>query len=425
MPDWVERLDKTSYTSPSGKIFFPKIDLITRVGGKKASLHEILNKNIAIPQDQGNRVRRYPCDFYFTGNNGDTESDNFFEALHEKYTIANPGILKLPNWGNIRVMPFSEPTQTHNLVNGAGIFRISVEFITVPLIKYPTAEGLNDSEVTSDITELENTLNEANKNIDIDEPSKRSAFNAKIRTVVAVVKDSLSSVANRVDDINDTFRSIQSDIDSALSAGVTALEIMSQVNNLIRLPSQIADSTISKVQLYSQMANGITNSFVGFFNPKSDRTVELNSAIMYQSFSSFASTCLSEAALFTDYNTRDMVMTSLDFINDSEILSLENSSLIYQLLTGNIETIFKPDHNTNLELLLITGKTNAILLERSFSLKAKKTIILSAPSDAITLTYKYYKSVSLSNIEFFIKTNNLNDNEIIETPSGREIIVYV
>ena len=56
MAEWLDRLrTEASYVSPSGVESFFKFDIVSRDGGKKASIHEILNSNDAIIQDQGNR----------------------------------------------------------------------------------------------------------------------------------------------------------------------------------------------------------------------------------------------------------------------------------------------------------------------------------------------------------------------------------
>ncbi len=424
VPEWVDRLRDASFVSPSGVESFFKLDTLTRIGGKKASNHEILNKNEAIPQDQGNRAIEYPVEAYFTDGNGDTEANAFFFFLCEEYTKENPGILKHPIWGDIRVMPF-EWQQVHQLVNQAGIFRVPTTFRPVPLSSFPTVPGLDQSQIVANIDDLESVVEDANSLIDVDLAGLYSEFSAKVRDVTKVVSDSVEEIADTVDDVSDTFRLIKEDIDKAISVGASAVAIMSQVNNLIRLPGQIITSSIAKVESYATMASDIATSFVGFFNPDADRQGQKNQAIMFQSLSSVVSAATSEAALFTDFETRDAAGEALDFINATALLSEQETSVINQTLSDGIDSSFAPDHNTGLLLGQITGETNSILIDRSFDLKAKQTIVLQAPDDPVNLTWKYYRSTEISDIEFFIRTNNLQDNNIMEISPGTEIIVYV
>ena len=424
IPEWVNRLRSGSFTSPSGVVSNFKIDLLTRVGGKKASNHEILNKNEAIPQDQGNRSTAYPMEIYFTGSNGDQEANIFYKSMEEEYSIATPGILHHPyiDWGDIAVMPF-EFQQSANLVTGAGIVRIPVEFRKIPQARFPVPVGVNQSEISAEITELETTLEEANVQLDIEDATVFANFRAKINEVVDIISNAVGEIAARVDSVNDTFNLIIADIDSALVIGVDAIQIMSQVNNLIRLPAQIQDSTLSKVQAFATMTEAITISFLNSFGESSNKQVQLNDAVIYQDTAFFATTATAEAGLFTEYETRDAAGDALDFINDAFDLTEQRLSEIYQLLADGVINSFEPDHNTGLNASLIIGNTNSILIDRSFDLKAKQTVILVGPSDPITETWRFYKD--MTQLDFFIRTNNLQDNENLEIPAGTEIIAYV
>ena len=416
VPEWVDRLRPASFTSPSGIVSEFKVDLLTRIGGKKASNHEILNKNEAIPQDQGNRSKAYPMEVFFTGSNGDKLADTFFDSLGEQYTANTPGILNHPRWGDIAVMPF-EFQQSEQLVTGAGVFRVPVEFREIPQARFPVAIGVDQSEISADITALEDILEAGNEQIDIDDPGVFAEFRAKVNDVVTIVSDAIGTIADGVDEVGDTFRLIQDDIDSALVIGADAIQIMSQVNTMIRLPSQIVDNTLNKLQSYGTMIDGLLNSFANAFTTQDEET-QINFATMFQDLLYFSSSVISEAGLFTEYETRDAAGDALDFINNAFDLTEQRLSEISQLLPS-----FIPDHNTGLATLLIIGDTNSILIDRSFDLKAKQTVILSGPSDAITETWRFYKD--MAQLEFFIRTNNLQDNEILEIPAGKEVIAYV
>ena len=424
IPEWVNRLRTGSFISPSGIISEFKIDSLSRLSGKKASQHEILNKNEAIPQDQGNRSTVYPMDIYFTGTNGDQEANTCYDSFLEDYTIDNPGILRHPltDWGDIAVMPF-EFMQVVPLVRSAGVFRITVEFRGIPQSRFPIPEGVDQAEISADITEFEEIIEVANLQLDIEDPSVFAEFRAKINEQVAIIKNAIGDIAATVDSVNDTFNLIIADIDSALAIGVDAIQIMSQVNTLMRLPAQILSGTLNKVQSYGQMIEDIATSFITGFGVSSDKQSQINDAIIFQDVGLFASTITAEAALFTEYETRDAAGDALDFVNDSFVLIEQRISEIYQLLANGVITSFEPDHNTGLSALLIIGKTNAILIDRSFDLKAKQTVILSGPSDAITETWRFYKD--MDKLEFFIRTNNIQDNENLEIPAGREIVAYV
>ncbi len=93
VPDWVGRLRSASFTSPGGTTSEFKLDELNRTGGKKASMHEILNNDDGIPQDQGNKAESYSLSCYFTGSDGDQESDLFYKSLKEQYSVSSYGTL--------------------------------------------------------------------------------------------------------------------------------------------------------------------------------------------------------------------------------------------------------------------------------------------------------------------------------------------
>jgi len=442
MPEWLDRLRTASYISPSGIESFFKYDIVSRTGGKKTSIHEILNSDESIIQEQGNRINSYPMNIYFVGDNGDQQADNFISSLEEEYSPDNPGTLKHPRWGDISVIPF-EWQQNENYVNGAGIFRCQVEFKeSIPLTTSQLA-GLNESEIVANIDSLETAIDTANEGIIVTASSRYAEFRATMSEVVDIIVKGIGSVANAVDSVNDEFRAIQDDIERALSVGTSAVEIMSMVNNLIRLPSQIATDTINKVQLFTSLliptektnvSDPIANSpiirtFTDKVNPKLNRQGQINNAIMLQSISSMIVGATIESSLFTNLETRDTAGATIDLINSIASLVDEATLSVYQTLSDpdqanvNITNTFTPDHNTSLLLGQITGQANSLLIDRSFSLKAKKTITVMNPIDALSLCYKLYGTID--KLEFFITTNRLTDVEMIEIPAGRSVVAYV
>ena len=422
-PAWVERLREGSFTSPSGVVSNFRLDILARIGGKKASVHEILNKSESISQDQGNRTQVFPMEIYFTGGNGDQDADIFYESLREQYSVSSPGVLNHPRWGDINVMPF-EFQQVEQLVTGAGVFRVPVEFREIPTpVQFPSVIETDAADVSNDITELENTLEVSNESIDISDSGDAAAFSVKVTDIVNVVDVSLADIISTVDEVQDQFNLIKADIAEALDEGDDAVQVLSQVTNLIRQGTQVPDSTLRKVQGYAQMTAGIITGFIDDFSINPNVQENLNNARTAESMGLFSVAAVNEAALSTDYSTREAAGDALDFINLAFATVEQQLSLIYQLLTNGVVNSFAINHDSLSETGQIVAQTNAILLDRAFDLKKKQTIILIAPTDPITLTWRFYKDIT--QLQFFIDTNNLQDEEIIEIPAGREIAAYV
>jgi prophage DNA circulation protein len=421
IPAWVERLRAAQFVSPSGRVSNFKIDTLSRVGGKKASIHEILNKDEAIPQDQGNRSTVYQIEAYFTGENGDLEADVFYASLRERYSASSPGTLRHPRWGDLTVMPF-EFQQVEQLVTNAGVFRIPVEFREIPNAVFPAPSGVDQSEIVQNITALDEAVGEAGASINIDDSGDRAKFIAKMTNLVAETADVLSSIAAANEDLANTFSLIQTDILASVG-DVSPVTTITQLFNLIRTPSKVVDNTLTKVQGYAVLVSQMIDSFVNDFTDPNDVQANLNNARIAEGMILGAVSGTAEAGLFTDYDSRDAAGDALDLVNDAFTDTVQYLSELYGILDNGVSKSFAPDHNTLLLALLVNGQTNAILIDRSFDLRAKQTETLSGPSDPITLTYKYYGTID--ELEYFIATNHLTDNEIIEIPAGRQVIAYV
>lgn len=423
-PAWVSRLRPASFESPNGVVSDFKTDIVSRTGGKKASNHEILNRDISIVQEQGNKSIVYPIDAYFTGEDGDREADVFFKSLGEKYTVDTPGILRHPRWGDISVMPFSFQ-QSENLVSEGGVFRVIVEFRPIPLSNFPTPDGINESEITADANALEDTIEEANAVIDDSSSADYNTLANRIGRLVVIIEKSLGTVTSSV---QEEFDQIKDDIDTALAEFQPIVDVIDQVSSLIRLATDVYDDTLEKINAYQTMAEELALEFEGYFETATDVMDKINNALLYQSVSSTAAAATAEAAMDTDLETRDAVGVAIDAISEVETIANEGTLEIYQTIadgstTGIVSDQFAPDHNVSSSLGILTSKAISILLTRSFDLKSKLTTVLTGPSDAITLTWDLYGD--LDKLDFFILTNNIKDKEFYEIPSGREIIAYV
>lgn len=423
IPEWVERLRTASFVSPSGVESTFKLDILSRIGGKKASSHEILNSDEAIQQDQGNRSTSYPIEAYFTGTNGDQEADIFYKSLEEKYTTESPGLFRHPLWGDIPVMPFTFQ-ESAQLVTGAGIFRVPCEFRQTSLANFPTPSGGDIAEITAAIDEIEVVIETANENIEDENPSNYAQLKAIVSKIVTAVDNALSPIADLSDDIMDTYRLIKEDINEALDAGADIIIVLNQVNRLIRIPAKaiadvttFVDTTVDRVTSYYDMSVSIIRDILDYLGGVSDEVDKANIAEVFQSTLTISITSTAEAALATDFQTRDAAGYALDLINELEATICDEISTMSQNISG-----FDADHNTALSLSLIIGMVNGTLIDISFDLKSKRITILAGPSDAITLTWKFYRD--MSQLDFFIQTNDLQDLELIEIPAGRQIVSY-
>ncbi len=420
--EFLDRLRSGQFISPTGTTHDFKIDLLEQTGGKKGSSHEILNTNTAILQDQGNTVRTFPMNIYFTDGNQDLEAAAIVTAFEEHYTQSDPGVLKHPRWGDINVMPFTWSI-TEQLVKGAGITRITVEFKETPATDFPQPEGTNEQGVIYEIESLADSIEDAAAGIDDTDAGLYATFSANITDVINNVNGALDEIASKVDSVEDQFRAVQSDIQSALAAGDSAVQIISQVGQLIRLPGQITDATIAKVSGFADMFSSVVDGLMSSFRSSTSIGNGINTAITAELIGTQATAGIAEAAMFSDYTTREASGQAIDYLQTAREEYFIALGELTTGLSGNITQTFTPDVASQSGIAQIIADSYSVLISRSFDLKAKKSIILTAPSDPLTLTYKMYGSIDM--LEYFLLTNRIAGVEFVEIPAGREIVAFV
>ena len=417
---YLDRLRPASFIAPDGVEFFFLIDSLERSGGKKGATQEILDSGESISQDQGNQTETFTAPIYFPGPDYDLDADPFYKALGQQYSQSNPGILKHPRWGDINVFPFTW-SQSEQLIDGSQISRIAVTFREVFPQIFPTTDDRSLDAALLNLDETEVVSEELSKGINVDTVQAQTNIGGKIQDAVGIITDSIRDITKLAADVQDQFDAIQSTINTLLDdVGGSIVEIIATTQRLIRTPGRIITQTQDKINGYKSMVADLCGSF----NDESETSPvnKRNNVLMMQLIGGFAVGATAEAAAFTDFSIRSEAIDAIESINESADVF---DDLFTQARTsGNVSEEFSGDYNF-FNLILDTQKRiNEILLNRAFDLKAEKRFILKNNSDAVSLVYEHYKTVDSDVMEFFILTNRLINDEFIEIPAGREIVVY-
>lgn len=411
---YLDRLRQPSFIPPeSGDELFFNLDTLERSGGKKGATQEILDSGESISQDQGNLTTQFTIPAYFTGADYDIETDIFYKALEEKYTQDSPGILKHPRWGNINVFPFTW-SQKEELIDGARVGRIDVTFRQVFPKAYPTSDGQSLDDALTNLDSSELISEDISDGIDTD--SAQSLANVKAKFTAAV-----GTIQSTVQETTDQFNAIQSTVTGLIDdVGGNVVETIAGIQRLIRTPARIKKQTLEKINGYKDMVSILIDEF----NDDNETlpTNRKNNVIMLQLFAGLAAGTTAEAAAYTDYSIRSEALSAIDTIN--ETLEVFTTGLNDARTEGSVSQEYSGDHNFYSLIFDTITRINEILLNKAFDLKAEKKFTLKNSSDAITLCYEHYKSVSSDTIEFFIQTNRLINDEYTEIPAGREITIY-
>jgi hypothetical protein len=128
------------------------------------------------------------------------------------------------------------------------------------------------------------------------------------------------------------------------------------------------------------------------------------------------------AALSGSYETRDEVAQVVDTLVAAYAEYLVQLDAASTASPDAIDKAFAPDSDTGSILRGVILNTQAVLIDRAFSLRVARSYVLSAPSDAMTETWLRYGD--LSRLDFFCKTNEIGGSDFDEIPAGRRLVYY-
>ena len=420
-PAFFSRLRPGRFTSPAGVQSSFLYDNLSRSRGKKTSAHEVSDADTTIIQDSGTTLLVFPLEVYFVGENGDQESDIFFKSLtEERYTPDQPGILNHPRWGDVPVIPFDAVEQVESYTTGAGIFRVTVTLRETKTVSRSTASKLSPSG-------LDNKYKQVNASA-IEQAEKMvTTAKAKYAKAKSVVTKKVKIITGVADDLTGLADDVRREVDAAKAGILELINVSAAIPQIIGAASDIVRTITSIPQdsadLFSQivdMTNDVLNDFGEDISNASTPTDSANVAYILQGIGTACVLGVANAGIMIDYETRETVGKSIDDIDGaySDYLAVLQSA-------GNVDgSQFAIDHDTISGLHGAAYDTITYLTNASFDLKLKRTYTLTAPSDPVTLCWKYYRDISHDTLDFFARTNKLVNYEFIEIPAGREVAIY-
>lgn len=419
LPAFFSRLRPGRFTSPAGVQSSFLYDNLSRSKGKKSSAHEVSDSDTTIIQDSGSTLLVFPLDVYFVGENGDQEADIFFKSLtEERYTPDAPGILNHPRWGDIPVIPFDAIEQTEAYTTGAGIFRVTVTLRETKSTSRPLSVKLSPSALDkASRFSVSRALEQAEK-MSTDAKASYAKSKAVVRSKVKIITDVSDGLTGIAETTQREIDSLKAGILELINVSATIPEILGAASDIVRTISSIPQESQDLFSQIMQMTDDIFTSFGEDISNATTPTDAGNIAYILQAIGASCVAGIAMSGVMINYETRDTVGETLDGINSAY------GQYVSVLETAGNGSSFAVDHDTVSSVHGLAYDTILYLTESSFNLRLKRTYILTAPSDPITLCWKYYRDISHDTLDFFARTNNLTDYDFIEIPAGREIAIY-
>jgi len=410
---WEERIKQAAYTSPSGIRFDLLYEDVSRESDKKTTVFTFPDKDGAFIQDLGRGGRRYPLRIFFSGENYDLLANEFFAALEE----VGVGVLDHPIYGTINVVPTGTIRQRDNLKTASNQAVFDIEFWeTITEISFPFAE----TEAITVVNEsIENFTVEASDQfddeLDLETSSETIDFKTKFLTALDFTKSVLDDIAKAQQEIKSQFdalyNTIQTNIDELIGVPV---QLALNTIDFIRLPARALTGITAKLDAYGNLINGIIGND---FEPSFDNKTK-NNFVSSSLFSTSYLIAEVEVTLFTK------LVTKPDAISVADVI-VQNFDNIINWSDTNRNTLNIIDTGEAYEQLqnAVAADTSR-LVQISFSLKQERIITLDRNRTIIDLSAELYGTID-SQLDFLISSNNLNGDEIIELPKGKEIKYYI
>lgn len=421
MADYRERLrPNIQLTSPDGAVFTPKWRSDPRTQAKKIGIFNFPNVDGSIVQDLGTVSMMYTLTLFFEGPNNDLDSDAFMAALRErgKWEVIHPvhGLKKL--------QPLSFSTND-DPVNSGNVTQVDTEWIEpLDLVALPSA-----SELQAAIRAQIETVNEVAAEQLEQSTFQRivaeiAEFRAAVLDVVAAVQDRLAAISDFAADITAEIEAIQRDINAVLD--VVPLDIIAvagQLQELIQLPGRAIESVEARLDAYQGFAEDL-----GLLSPSTPGTPSYN-RVAVQELALTAVFCAvadvsSTGALQSRVEAVQVIEANQALLKDATD-ALDASQTLFE--GQPIDRQYFSQSQSYSDSGKLNALTVAYLLRSLFDLKTEKRFVLDRERNPVMVTIEEYGSLGDGdiNLDLFLESNKIEDNEHLIMPKGRELVVYV
>jgi hypothetical protein len=411
---WFDRLKEGAYTSPSGtRTVFQYEDVKVSLPKKTAAFDFVDAKGTLI-QDNGVSGRRYPLRLFFWGADYDLEAENFLDTLSE----SGAGRLEHPIYGTVDVVPFGEITRRDDLKTAANQSVIEVVFWSTIGASFSSAQTDPASAVSTAVSGYNNAAAaEYAQTVDLSSEVKKATVRNEYSILLGAARSGLEDIAEAQDDVNAQFNAIFDSIDRSINALIDdPLSMAFQAILGVQVPSfSLVSNIANRLEAYSSLADSVTSS-----------TTELANDFRVRDL--FASTYVTGLVLSStnaQFSIKSEALSVAGFLLDkfSQIADWRDDN--FQIIGADESTESTVDTGQAYQQLQEAVSLAAgFLVEISFSLKQERRIVLDRNRTIVDLVAELYGSID-DQLDFFITSNDLSGDEILELPRGREVVYYV
>ncbi|WFS86267.1 DNA circularization protein [Vibrio phage vB_VhaS_MAG7] len=406
---WQDRLQSCVYTSPSGAEFTLQYEDVRRKIKKKTTVFEFVSSNDVYVQDNFAGAKTYPMSIYFSGEDHDTQANEFFEALSEQ----GAGKLQHPIYGLLTVNATDDIEQVDRLKTGANQSAFTITFIETITDLYPSAQTNRNESAQAASTNFDNVKSEEFADgISLESVAEEQSLINEIDDFVGSVEEGLQELVENVEDaqkfVNDVSNSITNGIDVLIGIPLT---LASQCIQLVKSVTNAVGLIGAKLDSYGDMLDGI----IGDDKTTSPtyNNVGQNSVQTQDLFASSNVSAIADSILATEFETRDEALTAAISIQDSFFEYVEWKE-------RNFASVSIEDEGAGYEALLDhVTKTVGSVIESASSLQRYRNVVLERDMLVLDFAYQYFGTSDSDTVEKVILLNGLDNSDIFTIPKGR------
>lgn len=354
-------------------------------------------------QDLGNNSLAGDLYFIFTPNSADEEA--FFNAIRESgvATVTQPDRNEPLNIQPLNVEKKLGLVEDVNRVLYTISFVVSrrPEDVTSTQALYNSLENQNNATVLSAGTALDGSQD--------------------VSTLTAAARQ----VANFTNALNSASRNLgvavtelESSIDDIVGNPVKALIAFKQ---LIQQPGIIYDRLTSKLNGYAELIIDLLDiqPYAG-----QNETQKANDLFFAESMTSTVLATMTQSSTEGSYDTKEQVLAAAEILVDTYAINRDTLDTYQE--NGFYQQTGQVQQSTS----RLVNNTAAFLFAISFNLKTEFTYTVDSPVTIYDIMAEFYadklqEQGEIAIMDYIVKTNNFREDELIEVPTGRKVLVYV
>jgi len=465
------------YTAPSGKEHIFSYGDVSRETELKTGVYTYPMRDGARVQHQGKGAMTFPLECIFHGENCMEDAAAFEEALIERGT----GELQHPIYGTFKVKPTGNIVRDDKLVTSANQSTVTITFTETvdddeeDHLNEVAADAIDENhEAFEDIAAEDFAESIASVESVGEELAVQAALEAQTQSIIDNLKplamsdkktfaDWLASANELKDTIKKLYGKGMKIAGKVESTYVKALNIARLTLRLMKLPSRLAVTLLSKLQGYSSLTAslinqfkndpfdlkklekaysaavlGISGSIASIASGAAISTAEAaaspgNSSVTASSQSAASQGAASDAGTGTASSSAGGYSSaSRNSGSASREAAVETASKIIEMLESMaVFSDSKTERNvfvdanaaSHIALNTLVYQSAQLIMNASFALPMQRTFTLDRDRQVIELCAELYGTVDC--LDDFIISNNFNIDEIELLPMGTRVTHYV